>query len=254
MLPIKTNMEDIEVLCSYLRTSVGWVTIDQIKNAIPSTHADNRKLEAMKFIGLIEREGNSVKLSEYGIRFASTTDETERSAILVALIRTIPLYHATLEWMHFSKKEAPTKFDIGNYWHDKHEDKLLDSKGQALTDAAIFFLRIAGASGLGDFIAAGRGRETNLKVDSPALSAYVTGEATSGHIQPKASKGVESQNQSKDLEQQANSPTVSLTTSPGVHVNVEIHIAADAKTSTIEDIFKNMRRYVLNLPPVDDEQ
>jgi hypothetical protein len=40
------------------------------------------------------------------------------------------------------------------------------------------------------------------------------------------------------------SPVVSM--SPGIHVNIEIHIAADASSQVIEDIFKNMRRYVLS--------
>ena len=38
-------------------------------------------------------------------------------------------------------------------------------------------------------------------------------------------------------------PTVAL--SSGVNINIEIHIAADASTSTIEDIFRSMQRYVL---------
>lgn len=42
----------------------------------------------------------------------------------------------------------------------------------------------------------------------------------------------------------AAAPTVSV--SPGVHVNIEIHIAADAASQVIEDIFRNMRRYVLS--------
>jgi hypothetical protein len=33
---------------------------------------------------------------------------------------------------------------------------------------------------------------------------------------------------------------------PGVHINIEIHIAADASSETIEEIFRNMRRYVLS--------
>jgi hypothetical protein len=33
---------------------------------------------------------------------------------------------------------------------------------------------------------------------------------------------------------------------PGVHINIEIHIAADASAETVEEIFKNMRRYVLS--------
>jgi hypothetical protein len=36
-----------------------------------------------------------------------------------------------------------------------------------------------------------------------------------------------------------------LTVGPGIHINIEIHIAADATSETIEEIFKNMRRYVL---------
>lgn len=40
----------------------------------------------------------------------------------------------------------------------------------------------------------------------------------------------------------------------GVHVNIEIHIAADASSETIEDIFRNMRRYVLSDGQADDGQ
>lgn len=36
------------------------------------------------------------------------------------------------------------------------------------------------------------------------------------------------------------------TVGPGIHVNIEIHIAADASSEVVEDIFKNMRRYVLS--------
>lgn len=36
-----------------------------------------------------------------------------------------------------------------------------------------------------------------------------------------------------------------VTVSSGVNINIEIHIAADASTQTIDDIFKSMSRYVL---------
>jgi hypothetical protein len=39
---------------------------------------------------------------------------------------------------------------------------------------------------------------------------------------------------------------VTVAVSPSVYVNIEIHTTADASSDTIEDIFKNMRRYVLN--------
>lgn len=43
-----------------------------------------------------------------------------------------------------------------------------------------------------------------------------------------------------------------VTVGSGVNINIEIHIAADASTKTIEDIFKNMKRYVLR--PDDDAE
>lgn len=42
------------------------------------------------------------------------------------------------------------------------------------------------------------------------------------------------------------SPPTAVSVAPGIHINVEIHIAADASSETIEEIFRNMRRYVLN--------
>jgi hypothetical protein len=44
----------------------------------------------------------------------------------------------------------------------------------------------------------------------------------------------------------ATTSPISATVGTGIHVNIEIHIAADASSDTIEDIFRNMRRYVLN--------
>jgi hypothetical protein len=37
-----------------------------------------------------------------------------------------------------------------------------------------------------------------------------------------------------------------VTVGAGIHINIEIHIAADASSETIEEIFRNMRRYVLS--------
>ena len=51
----------------------------------------------------------------------------------------------------------------------------------------------------------------------------------------------------------ATSP-VAVSVGPGVHINIEIHIAADASSETVEEIFKNMRRYVLSDGKADDGQ
>jgi hypothetical protein len=40
-------------------------------------------------------------------------------------------------------------------------------------------------------------------------------------------------------------PIPAVSVGAGIHINIEIHIAADASSETIEEIFRNMRRYVL---------
>ena len=39
---------------------------------------------------------------------------------------------------------------------------------------------------------------------------------------------------------------VAVLVGPGININIEIHIAADASADTVQEIFKNMRRYVLS--------
>jgi hypothetical protein len=47
-------------------------------------------------------------------------------------------------------------------------------------------------------------------------------------------------------------PQAGVSVAPGVNINIEIHIAADASSETIQEIFKNMRRYVLSGAQDDD--
>jgi hypothetical protein len=44
----------------------------------------------------------------------------------------------------------------------------------------------------------------------------------------------------------APAPPVAVAVGPGININIEIHIAADASAETVQEIFKNMRRYVLS--------
>ena len=77
--PIKTTLDDINALGAYLRNKVGWSDTDDVKKRIPPKHADNRKIEAMRYIGLLERDGSNIKLSDAGRKYASATDVFVRS-------------------------------------------------------------------------------------------------------------------------------------------------------------------------------
>lgn len=73
----------------------------------------------------------------------------------------------------------------------------------------------------------------------------------SGASAPASSPGPSSSDSDEEARSGARAATLpsartpQVTVGSGVNINIEIHIAADASTQTVEDIFKNMRRYVL---------
>jgi len=241
--PIKTTPEDVNAVLGYLKNKVGWVEIETVKKTLPPAHADNRKLEAMRYLGLIERDEGNIKLTDAGRQYLEAATDEGRAKVVEGQMRAIPLYHQTLEWLHHSKKTAPSKADIANYWNDHQQSEIGEAKGAALTDAAIFFLRMAALAGLGTFAPSGGGKDAHLKTDAGALGAYATGAPP-----PKPTEQEKSPTPPPPPPDEDGKAKVTLST--GIHVNVEIHIAPDAEASTIEEIFKDMRRYILGEPDI----
>jgi hypothetical protein len=264
LLPLKTTIEDFDTLSSYLASQVGWVPLDRVRKTLEGKYSDVRKLEAQKRVGFIERDGTNIKLSERGRTYAAATDPSVRAELMSDALREVPLYVETVEWLHYSKVKDPTRTVIGNYWHDKHGSQLEGAKGAALTDAAIFFMRLAGAAGLGKFTrGSGKNPDSYLKSDPAAVEKFVTtrradveqSNIKTDDIDPSAATLEDAEGPSVSNKQTAAgpppvaiNPQPSVTTSPAIHVNLEIHIAADATAETVAEIFKNMRKYVLNNP------
>lgn len=124
MLPIKTTVDDIDAICAYLKTHVGWVPIDKAKKTIDPKVLDGRKLEAYRRLGFVERDGTNIKLSQRGRAYATATDDSGRQAALAEGLRDVQLYVDTLEWIHHSHINEPSKTTVGNHWYDNFQGQL----------------------------------------------------------------------------------------------------------------------------------
>ncbi|MUM16180.1 hypothetical protein BI330_07350 [Mycobacterium sp. CBMA 623] len=257
LLPLKTTIDDFDALGGYLKTQVSWVSVGKVKATIDPKHADKRKLDAATHIGFLQRDGENLRLTDLGRTYANATEASVKAQAMLEMLLSDGLYSATVHWMHFNPQTDPTKTAIGVYWHDHHGDKLGGAQGDGLTDAVVFFLRLAGSAGLGKYIGAGNGRpETYLKGDASAIerAATTTPEKLADTPTPNNGGGAASGSGGGAGPDPTPTPppAVNLQTSPAVHVNIEIHIAADANAATVEEIFKNMRRYVLNAALPED--
>jgi hypothetical protein len=81
-------------------------------------------------------------------------------------------------------------------------------------------------------------------VDLAAAAASADGAATAPTDEP--APRADRADFERSLPQAAPAPATAVSVGPGININIEIHIAADASAATIEEIFRNMRRYVLS--------
>lgn len=258
MLPLKTTIEDFDKLLSYLRTQIGMVELSKVRGALDSKTTDNRKLEAAAYVGLIKREGQQIEITDEGRRYATSSDPAEKAAVVSRLIVRNPLYYATLEWMHYTAGPEPVKTAIGDYWYKNHEPLLEGAKGAALTDAVVFFMRLADAAGLGKFVSAGNRRpETYFKGDPEAIERLVlqasgtpqgVAEAESAPVlQTQAITTAASPSSAPMASPTTAVPILTANSSPTVNVNIEIHIPADTSSETITQILQSVRENILML-------
>lgn len=260
VVPLKTSIEDMQKLVGYLSKQVGWIEASKVEKALGGTATDDRKISAVLALGLVQRDGSNLKITPRGQAF-----QADQASALREALHEFELYRSTVEWLRYKGKAKATAIEIGQYWEASHSDTLGGLRGTTLKAGAVCFGRVVEGAGLGKFFIGRAGKETRLEIDQTAVGRFVDGEntptmaAASGGpegIIPSSLDGASAapvQSQVLPAPPVVERPTVSVSTSPSVHVNVEIHIAADATADTVKEIFRNMARYVLDKPVDDDD-
>jgi hypothetical protein len=250
-LPIQTTGEHLDKLLQFLVTKAGWVSASDVGSNLGAV-GEARKLNALDYLKIIDRDGQNVKLSTAG-RDMARADGEQREKLFRGLIQQVPLYRETLNWIFFRELENPTKADIANYWIDD-QSTLKDSPDRLISDGVICFFRMAEYAGFGKFVTAGGTREARLEIETAILRSFVQSEVEESEDQRDTMPPEEGMKEPEERQRGRDEvPERRATVEPGVRVNVEIHIAADATPETVEEIFKNMRKYVLNPPEPEPE-
>ncbi|WP_314216114.1 hypothetical protein [Pseudarthrobacter equi] len=69
MIPIRASIDDIEAVLAYLSRQIGWVSVDKAKKSLDAKLLDDRKIGAMAYLKMIDRDGTNLKAAENGMRF-----------------------------------------------------------------------------------------------------------------------------------------------------------------------------------------
>lgn len=265
MVPIYTKIDDIQKVLAYMGRQVGWVEMAKVEKALGTI--DDRKIGAMVEFGLLLRDGGNIKVSPRGLTF----NNGDPVGAMREVLAHVELYRATLEWVHYQARSEVTAAEIGQYWEASHADTVGGLKGTTLKDGAVCFGRVVEGAGLGAFTVGRGGKETRVVFRLAELERVIDGAPghdadvdddesgvraveQEGAVAPTVPATTSTVSALPGASQAAPpQPTVSVAASPNVHVNVEIHIAANATADTVREIFRNMARYVLD-KSVDDDK
>src|SRR2546428_11624358 len=116
-LPIRTTMDDVASLTSYLSAKPMGATLAEAKTVLDAAVLDGRKISAYKFWGLIEEAEGRLKLTERG-RTAGKNKGTNIAPAMLQAMKNIPAYAAIVERPIHRGESSFTAVEVATHWHE----------------------------------------------------------------------------------------------------------------------------------------
>lgn len=179
----------------------------QADSVIGAKSLDGRKVSALKTWGLIGQDGDRMKLTEQGRRYAKG-DEVARAAVLQEIIRSIPPYYNIVERAALQGETSVTAADVGAQWHAHFPQDVAESD-KTINDQAVCFFHIAQGASLGTVIVGRKGNPTRFNFRPEVVQAYVGAAPSEIDQVPEETAGEPSSPPSSD-------PAVISTPEPGL--------------------------------------
>ncbi len=176
-LPIRTTLTDIDAVCGYLLKKPTGATLAEAKAVVDSKRIDGRKLSALKFWGLIEDDGNRMKITDRGRQFVKDNG-AYRSEALGEVVRNVPPYLAMIERVTHRCEETVAATDVAAHWYEHFKSEVSDSE-KILNDQAVCFFHIAQGADLGKLTRGRKGMPTRFDFDANVTRVFVDGTTTS---------------------------------------------------------------------------
>jgi len=203
-LPIRTTLEDIDAVCSYLSRKPTGATLAEARAVVDRKHLDGRKLSGLRSWGLIDSDEGKLKITELG-RLALRDSGAYKSDALREAVRILTPYAAVVERVVNRREDSLTASEVAAHWHDNFREEVADSE-TTLNLQALCFFQIAQGADLGTAVIGRRGSATRFQFSLEAAEAFVgnldsTAELRSPHrsIEPMVGEGLEEQKSSGAL-------------------------------------------------------
>ncbi len=179
-LPTRTTPEDIDVVCKYLVTKPTGATLAETRAVVDKKHLVRRKITALKNWGIIESDGDKIRITDRG-RSSVRDDGAFRSSVLREVVGEVEPYKGIIERVIHRQEGTLAATDVAAHWYEHFKSEVAD-QDKTLNEQAICFLQIAQGADLGKLTIGRKGMRTRFDFHADNcrsfLNALVSGTQT----------------------------------------------------------------------------
>lgn len=181
-LPIRTTLADVDALCGYLVTKPTGATASEAKAVLDSKILDGRKINALKYWGLIDDGSGKFLVTERG-RLVGRDKGARRSEALREVVAGIVPYRSIVERAVHRNELSLSALEVAAHWH-QHFKAEASANDKILNDQAVCFFQIAEGADLGKLVVGRKGQPTRFEFDAINARALAEGAPPAATVAP----------------------------------------------------------------------
>jgi predicted nucleotide-binding protein len=172
-LPVRATVADVEAVCTYLAKKPTGATQKEIRAVVDAKSIEARRINAMKRWGLLEENGDRLRLLERG-RLVAKDGGVHRARALAEALREVEPYRATVERAAHKREFIVSATDAAAHWHDNFRGQA-SSGNETLNEQVLCFFQLAEGADLGRIVIGRRGQPTRFEFDAVLAEKFADG-------------------------------------------------------------------------------
>ena len=172
---------DVRELVRLLKKRSAGVTIVEAMNSEQKRIFDPRKIAAYQFWGIVERDGERLKLTPLGLKIARQLEP--EAQLYRTVLDNIATYRSALEWVFRQGLDLVTHTDVAAYWQEQYAEAIDDHDEKTVEGAVVCFFHLCQAAELGTMTIGKRGQPARLHIERGELAGYIRSPTPSSMVE-----------------------------------------------------------------------
>lgn len=182
-LPVMATAGDVRELVRLLKKRASGLTIVEAMNSEQKRLFDSRKIAAYEFWGIVQREGERLRLTPLGLQLARQLEP--EASIHRTILNNIASYSSALAWVFEQGLALVTHLDVAAYWQENFAGATHEDDEKMAEASVVCFFHLCQAAELGTMTIGKRGQPARLYVERRELADYLraNGNQTSSRVE-----------------------------------------------------------------------